>query len=108
MVYKRPPYLPSAAGFGDDDAAFLARNGFDVVRLGVIYAAVEPSPGVYDDAYLANIYATVRTLAAPGQLGVYISWRGGAHEPSYTLIAPPAVTATVIAGLSRLTSQESV
>ena len=45
MVYKRPPYLPSAAGFGYDDAAFLARNGFDVVRLGVIYAAVEPSPG---------------------------------------------------------------
>ena len=66
MVYKRPPYLPSAAGFGYDDAAFLARNGFDVVRLGVIYAAVEPSPGVYDDAYLAGIAATVGTLAAHG------------------------------------------
>jgi endoglycosylceramidase len=66
MVYKRPPYLPSAAGFGNDDAAFLSRNGFNVVRLGVIYGAVEPSPGVYDDAYLAGIAATVRALSAHG------------------------------------------
>ena len=66
MVYKRPPYLPSAVGFGSDDAAFLTRNGFNVVRLGVIYAAVEPSPGVYDDAYIAQIAATVRALSARG------------------------------------------
>lgn len=66
MVYKRPPYLPSAAGFGADDAAFLARNGFNVVRLGVIYGAVEPSPGVYDDAYLRGIADTVRMLGARG------------------------------------------
>jgi endoglycosylceramidase len=66
MVYKRPPYAPDAVGFGDDDAAFLAAEGFNVVRLGVIYAAVEPSPGVYDDAYLDRIRATVDTLAAHG------------------------------------------
>jgi endoglycosylceramidase len=66
MVYKLPPYLPSATGFGADDAAFLARNGFDVVRLGVIYGAVEPTPSSYDDAYLANIAAAVRTLGARG------------------------------------------
>jgi endoglycosylceramidase len=66
MVSKLPPYLPSADGFGADDAAFLARNGFDVVRLGVIYAAVEPSPGVYDDRYLAAIARTVRQLGAHG------------------------------------------
>jgi endoglycosylceramidase len=66
MVYKLAPYQPSATGFGADDAAFLARNGFNVVRLGVIYGAVEPSPGVYDDSYLAGIAATVRTLGARG------------------------------------------
>jgi len=66
MVYKRPPYAPDAVGFGDDDAAFLAAEGFNVVRLGVIYTAVEPSPGVYDDAYLDRIRATVDTLAAHG------------------------------------------
>lgn len=66
QVYKIPPYEPSADGFGDDDAAFLAANGFDAVRVGVIWAAVEPQPGVYDDSYLDAIAATVRTLAAHG------------------------------------------
>jgi endoglycosylceramidase len=66
MVFKRPPYYPAATGFGDDDAAFLQRNGFNVVRLGVIYAGVEPSPGAYDDAYLNRIAATESTLARHG------------------------------------------
>ena len=55
MVYKVPPYHPGAAGFGIDDARFLAREGFNTVRLGVIYTGVEPSPGVYDEAYLDQI-----------------------------------------------------
>jgi endoglycosylceramidase len=63
MVYKRPPYDPSAIGFGADDAAFLRRHGFNNVRLGTIYAAVEPQPGAYDDAYLERIRATLRVLA---------------------------------------------
>ena len=63
MVYKLPPYYPAAAGFGADDAAFLARIGFNAVRVGVIWKAVEPHPGVYDERYLNKIAATVRTLA---------------------------------------------
>ena len=66
QVVKVSPYEPSADGFGDDDAAFLAANGFDAVRVGVIWAAVEPQPGVYDDSYLDSIDDTVRTLAAHG------------------------------------------
>jgi endoglycosylceramidase len=66
MVTKVPPYEPSAQGFGNDDAAFLQRNGFDTVRLGLIYKAVEPSPGVYDDAYIRNIAATEANLARHG------------------------------------------
>jgi endoglycosylceramidase len=66
MVYKRAPYAPDATGFGDDDAAFLAAEGFNAVRLGVIYKAVEPEPGVYDDAYLDRIRSTVDVLAAHG------------------------------------------
>jgi endoglycosylceramidase len=62
LVYKVPPYEPSVTGFGDDDAAFLAREGFNSVRLGVIYKAVEPQPGAYDDAYLAKIAATAAVL----------------------------------------------
>jgi endoglycosylceramidase len=66
MVNKRAPYAPDATGFGDDDAAFLAANGFDSVRLGVIWKAIEPQPGVYDDAYLDRIKTTVDTLARHG------------------------------------------
>jgi endoglycosylceramidase len=66
MVYKLPPYYPAAAGFGSDDAAFLHRNGFNAVRVGLIWKAIEPQPGVYDDAYLEQIEATVATLARYG------------------------------------------
>ncbi len=70
QVYKVPPYEPSADGFGDDDAAFLAANGFNAMRVGVIWEAVEPQPGVYDDNYLASIAQTVQTLAAHGVLSL--------------------------------------
>jgi endoglycosylceramidase len=63
MVYKRPPYDPAVTGFGSDDARFLARHGFNNVRLGAIYGAVEPQPGLYDDAYLDRIAETLRVLA---------------------------------------------
>ena len=66
MVAKRPPYAPDATGFGADDAAFLAAEGYTTVRLGIIYAAVEPQPGVYDDAYLDRIAKTVRVLGGHG------------------------------------------
>ena len=66
VVAKRPPYLPSSIGIGEDDAAFMARQGFNTIRLGVIYTAVEPSPGVYDDRYLAQIAKTVRIFRRHG------------------------------------------
>ena len=66
QVYKVPPYEPAADGFSDDDAAFLAANGFNAVRVGVIWAGVEPQPGVYNQAYIASIEQTVQTLAAHG------------------------------------------
>jgi endoglycosylceramidase len=71
MVYKRPPYYPAKAGFGPNDAKFLARHGFDAIRLGVIYKAVEPNPPTggkpsYDDRYLAHIVRTQKTLARHG------------------------------------------
>jgi hypothetical protein len=66
MVSKRPPYAPDATGFGADDAAFLADHGFNTVRLGAIYGAVEPQPGSYDESYLDRIEATEQELAAEG------------------------------------------
>jgi endoglycosylceramidase len=66
MVYKRPPYAPDAIGFGADDAKFLAREGYNTVRVGIIYKALEPAPGVYDEAYLDRIVKTVDTLGRQG------------------------------------------
>jgi endoglycosylceramidase len=59
-------YAPDAFGFGRDDARFLARNGFNVVRLGIIWKGLEPQPGVYDDAYLNRIFSTYRLLHKQG------------------------------------------
>src|SRR5919108_1143689 len=66
MVYKVGSYRPEDAGFGDDDARFLAENGFNTVRLGVIYKGVEHTAGTYDDDYLDSIARTESTLAAHG------------------------------------------
>jgi len=66
MVDKLPPYYPSATGFGAEDAAFLQAIGMNAVRVGVIWKALEPEPGVFDEAYVARISETVATLAAHG------------------------------------------
>jgi endoglycosylceramidase len=63
MVNKRSPYHATAAGFDEADARFLARHGFNNVRLGLIYAGVEPQPGAYDRAYLRRIARTQAVLA---------------------------------------------
>ena len=34
LVAKRAPHLPSDAGFGTDDAGYLASEGFNTLRLG--------------------------------------------------------------------------
>lgn len=59
-------YAPDALGFGADDARFLAASGFNIVRLGLIWKAVEPAPGRYDEGYLDRIERTVTTLRRHG------------------------------------------
>ena len=68
LVVKVSPYEPTAEGFDSADAQFLAANGFNVVRLGIDWAALEPEPGDFNTAYLQSIESTVQTL---GQAGVY-------------------------------------
>ncbi|MQY17713.1 cellulase family glycosylhydrolase [Nocardia macrotermitis] len=64
LVRKTAPYYP--ANFGESDAALLASEGFDAARIGFIWEAVEPRPGVYDDAYIRRIVALNDLLAAHG------------------------------------------
>jgi endoglycosylceramidase len=64
FVPKEAPYYPSAAGFGEDDAAWLEDNGFDAVRLGLTGAGIMPTPGHIDERFLDHLQETVDTLAA--------------------------------------------
>ncbi len=66
IVNKLPPYDPAAIGFDRRHAAFLREHGFNTIRLGLIWKAIEPEPGVYDDGYLDRIAATVDALGAAG------------------------------------------
>ncbi len=59
---------PAARGFDNDDATWLAANGFDVVRLGLVADALMPTPGVIDTAYLRSFVGTVRLLTDHGLL----------------------------------------
>jgi endoglycosylceramidase len=97
MVYKRPPYAPDAVGFGRDDASFLARNGFNYVRLGIIWKALEPAPGVYDDGYLDRIARTARILYGHGvyvlldfHQDLYNERYQGEGAPDWAIVGPAA------------------
>lgn len=67
-VVKTSPWDPAALGFSDADAAWLAANGFDLVRLGVMASAALPGPGSVDSAYLGQLLAVARDLGNHGVL----------------------------------------
>lgn len=64
MVEKNAPYTPASGGFSDADAAWLADNGFRVVRVGILATGLMPTPGVVDTSYVAQIATTVSNLAS--------------------------------------------
>lgn len=66
MVNKFAPYRPDSLGFGEDDARFLARNGFNSVRLGIVWKGLEPRRGRFDDRYLDRIALIARMLERHG------------------------------------------
>jgi len=68
LVAKVDGETPTEMGFGEDDAAWLAEHGFDVVRLGLTAGSVMPSPGVIDTAYLSSFRDTIDTLTDHGLL----------------------------------------
>jgi endoglycosylceramidase len=83
IVRKVAPYYPP--DFGEQDAAFLAGQGFDLARIALIWAAVEPAPGIYDDAYIRRIAALNELLARHGIHTLVDfhqdTWGEGIHKP---------------------------
>jgi len=53
VMSKDAPFYP--ASFGAQDARFLADEGFTAVRLGFIWAGIEPKAGQYDERLLAHM-----------------------------------------------------
>ena len=49
---KRPPFLPQVSR---EEVAALRKWGFNSVRFLIVWEAVEPQPGKYDDAYLDKV-----------------------------------------------------
>mmetsp|Transcript_47855 Transcript_47855/g.86320 ORF Transcript_47855/g.86320 Transcript_47855/m.86320 type:complete len:526 (-) Transcript_47855:19-1596(-) len=71
-VFKEPDWLPSRGDFdaryslNEQDAELLRAWGFNMVRLGVMWPGIEPSPGVYDDEYLEKVGNMTKMLARQG------------------------------------------
>lgn len=78
IVYKHDPYTPEAGGFNEDDADWLVQQGFDSMRVGIIWKAVEPEPGEYNDKYLDSIARTISMLTERG-IAVLVD----AHQDMY-------------------------
>ena len=74
VVYKVPPYIPDVSKFDsqrsltDEDIQNLKAWGFNLVRLGVMWEAVETAPGKYDENYLEEVNTLINKL---GEAGIY-------------------------------------
>lgn len=62
--FQANPDLPPVVPLTEDDFRDIARLGFNSVRLIVSWSALEPTPGAYDEAYVARIRQAVRWAAA--------------------------------------------
>jgi len=90
-VWKRPPYTPPSTLFGQSaatsyfderDADFLAANGLNSVRLGVLWVGVEPGRDAFDDAYLDRIMNLVNLLQSR-QITVLLDFHQDMYNERY-------------------------
>lgn len=82
MVEKQAPYYPAAYGFGDDDAAFLAAEGFNALRLGVDFRGLMRTPGVVEDAYIEHLATSVDALTRQ-QIFVLLDFHQDGFSPMF-------------------------
>jgi endoglycosylceramidase len=72
VVYKVAPYIPVTdhwdpqLSLTDKDMSDLVSWGFNVVRLGVMWPAVEPTRGVFNKAYVTQMRSLVDKLGSHG------------------------------------------
>lgn len=72
IVPKTAPYIPLNNTFDpvfsltDAEIQGLSEWGFNVVRLGIMWQAVETAPGVYNDTYLTEMNELINKMGAQG------------------------------------------
>ena len=64
--YAKPTALPTVQAFRPKDLALLRGAGFNLVRLQLSWSRIEPQPGVYDEAYLAEAERYIETFRGAG------------------------------------------
>lgn len=64
--YAPRPEVPSTLPLTEQDFAGIAADGFNVVRLGLSWSALEPDRGRYDEAYVDRIRVAVAQAKAHG------------------------------------------
>mmetsp|Transcript_26816 Transcript_26816/g.61797 ORF Transcript_26816/g.61797 Transcript_26816/m.61797 type:complete len:485 (-) Transcript_26816:31-1485(-) len=98
QVNKRPPYDARSVGFDSRSARLLQQMGINGVRLGVMWCAVEPSAGSYNDTYLDSLAVTIDSLAQHDihtlldmHQDAYSTLHGGAGFPEWAALGtgPP-------------------
>ncbi len=87
--HKEPPHT---LGSGPEDFARLAAAGFNVIRLVLVWEAIEPEPDRYDEDYLARVEALARAAGAAGlhvivdlHQDLYARAFGGSGAPAWTI-----------------------
>ncbi len=97
LIDKGPTGSSTAADFAghwtSDDIADLAARGFTVVRLGMIWAAVEPEPGQYSQEYLTWLSEQLDLLGEHG-IGVILDAHQDLYSQSFSDGAPAWATLT--------------
>lgn len=79
--------------YREEDFEFLAALGFNVVRFGIFWDAVEPEPGKYDDDYLSEISGFSKMAEKHG-LALYLDMHQDLYSAEFCDGAPSWATLT--------------
>lgn len=94
--YAGRPGFPATRPLSADDFRQMAGLGFDVVRLGVSWSRIEPSPGRYDASYLGRIDQAVAWARENGLYTVLDMHQDGwSNAPTPPGTSCPAGTSTM-------------
>lgn len=92
LVAYPNPYSAGVAPLDEEDARLMSASGFDVARLAISWALLEPRPGQIDARYLDRIQRAVEMLERHGlrvvlDMHIGIGWGAQAQIPGWASVA---------------------